>query len=79
MAFVLLTASSSWPIWIVMWFAMGRPATSTASVGMVAADYAGSFAPGVAAAILSAMSQSDRWKRGCAGSSAFDAAGKHRR
>lgn len=57
MAFVLLTVALSWSIWIVTWFAMGRPATTTASAGMVAAVYAGSFAPGVAAAILSAMSR----------------------
>ena len=67
MAFVLLTVALGWSIWIVTWFATGRPATTTASAGMVAAVYAGSFAPGVAAAILSAMSQSGSlktWLRG---------------
>lgn len=67
MAFVLLTVALSWSIWIVTWFATGRPATTIASAGMVAAVYAGSFAPGVAAAILSAMSQSGSlktWLRG---------------
>lgn len=66
-AFVLLTMVSSWSIWIVAWFATGRPATTTASTGMVAAVYAGSFAPGVAAAILSAVSQPGalkKWLRG---------------
>ena len=57
MAFVLLTITLSWSIWIMAWFAMGRPVTTTASAGMIAAVYAGSFAPSVAAAILSAMSQ----------------------
>ena len=67
MAFVLLTVALSWSIWIVTWFATGRPATTTASAGMIAAVYAGSFAPGIAAAILSAMSQSGSlktWLRG---------------
>lgn len=57
MAFVVLTVALSWSIWIVTWFATGRPATTTASASMVAAVYAGSFGPGVAAAILSAMAQ----------------------
>lgn len=55
-AFVLLTVALSWSVWIGTWLATGRPTTTTASAGMVAAIYAGSFAPGVAAAILSAMS-----------------------
>ena len=53
--FVLLTFALSWSIWIATWFATGRPATTTASAGMVAAVYAGSFGPGIAAAILSAL------------------------
>lgn len=53
-AFVLLTVALSWPVWIATWLASGRPATTTASAAMVAAVYAGSFAPGVAAALLSA-------------------------
>ena len=56
MLFVLLTVALSWPIWILTWLATGRPATTTASTEMVAAVYVGSFAPGIAAAILSAMS-----------------------
>lgn len=54
--FVLLTVMLSWSIWIATWFASGRPATSNASAPMIAAVYAGSFAPGVVAAILSARS-----------------------
>jgi len=45
----------------------GRPATTTASAGMVVPVYAGSFAPGIAAAILSALSplgSLKEWLRG---------------
>lgn len=55
-AFVLLTFGWSWPVWIITWLATGRPATTTGSPAMVAAIYAGSFGPGLAAAILSAAS-----------------------
>lgn len=54
-AFVLLTVALSWPVWISAWLVTGRPATTTASSGMIAVIYAGSFAPGIAAAILSAV------------------------
>lgn len=67
MAFVLLTVTLSWSIWIATWLATGRPATTTASAGMVAAIYAGSFGPGVAAGLLSAMSRPGslkEWLRG---------------
>lgn len=67
MAFVLLTVALSWTIWIVAWLATGRPATTTASAWMIAAVYAGSFAPGVAAATLSAMTSAatlKEWLRG---------------
>ena len=67
MAFVLLTLALSWSIWIVAWLVTGRPATTTASTGMVGAVYAGSFAPGIAAALLSAMSpvgSLKEWLRG---------------
>lgn len=61
-AFVLLTAALSWPIWMATWFVAGRPGTLTASFVMVAAVYVGSFAPGVAAAILSAVSGAETLK-----------------
>lgn len=67
MPFVILTIALSWSIWIVAWFVTGRPATTTTSGGMVLAVYAGSFAPGIAAAVLSAMSGSASlkgWLRG---------------
>ena len=57
MAFVLLTVALSWSIWIATWLATGRPSTTTASAGMVAAVYAGSFGPGVAAALLSSIAR----------------------
>lgn len=66
-AFVLLTVALSWSIWIVTWLATGRPATTTASAGMIGAVYAGSFAPGIAAAILSAIwsaASLKEWLRG---------------
>ena len=66
-AFVLLTVALSWSIWIMTWFATGHPETIRTSVGMVVAVYAGSFVPGVVAAILSAMSQPGsmkEWLRG---------------
>lgn len=66
-AFVLLTLALSWSIWIVAWLVTGRPATTTASAGMIGAVYAGSFAPGIAAALLSAMSPAGslkEWLRG---------------
>lgn len=62
MAFVLLTVALSWSIWIATWLATGRPATTTASAGMVAAVYVGSFGPGMAAAILSATSRAGSLK-----------------
>ena len=67
MAFVMLTVGLSWSIWIATWFATGRPATTTASAGMIAAVYAGSFAPGIAAAFLSVVSKPaalKAWLRG---------------
>ena len=67
MAFVLLTVALSWSIWITAWLATGRPATTTASAEMIGAVYAGSFAPGIAAAILSAVSPPGslkEWLRG---------------
>lgn len=66
-AFVLLTVTLSWPVWITAWLVTGHPATTTASSGMIAAIYAGSFAPGIAAAILSAVASSGslkEWLRG---------------
>ena len=65
--FVLLTMALSWSIWITAWLATGRPTATTTSAGMVIAIYAGSFAPGIAAAILSAMSplaSLKEWLRG---------------
>lgn len=67
MAFVLLTVSLSWPIWIAAWLATGRPTTFHGPGAMMAAIYAGSFGPGVAAAILSAISRPGslkEWLRG---------------
>ena len=67
MAFVLLTVALSWSIWITTWLVTGRPATTTASAGMIGAVYAGSFVPGVAGAVLSAMAQPGslrKWLRG---------------
>lgn len=52
--FVLLTVALSWPVWIIGWLLAGRPHALSAP-GMVPAIYAGSFAPGLAAAILSAL------------------------
>lgn len=65
--FVLLTVALSWSIWIATWLAAGRPASSTGSAPMIAAVYAGSFAPGVVAAILSTRSRPAalrEWLRG---------------
>ena len=67
MAFVMLTVGLSWSIWIATWVATGRPATTTASAGMIAAVYAGSLAPGFAAAFLSVVSKPaalKAWLRG---------------
>lgn len=67
MAFVLLTVSLSWSIWIGTWLATGRPNTFHGPGAMMAAIYAGSFGPGVAAAILSAISRPGslkEWLRG---------------
>lgn len=67
MAFVMLTVALSWSIWIVTWFATDRPATLTASAEMTVAVYAGSFAPGIAAAFLSVVSKPaalKAWLRG---------------
>ncbi|MDR6135769.1 hypothetical protein QE361_002768 [Sphingomonas sp. SORGH_AS802] len=67
MAFVLLTVSLSWSIWIAAWLATGRPTTFHGPGAMMAAIYAGSFGPGVAAAILSAIScpsSLKEWLRG---------------
>ena len=66
MAFVMLTVGLSWSIWIATWFATGRPATTTASAGMIAAVYAGSFAPGIAAAFLFVQGgdKTSRWNAG---------------
>ena len=67
MAFVLLTMALSWSIWIMAWLATSRPTATTTSARMVIAIYAGSFAPGIAAAILSAMSplaSLKEWLRG---------------
>ena len=52
--FVLLTVALSWAIWIGVWLLAGRPHTLGAP-GMVPAIYAGSFAPSLAALVLSAM------------------------
>ncbi len=54
-AYVLLTVALSWPVWIMTWLAVGRPSTLTTSNAMIAGVYAGSFAPGAAAAILLRM------------------------
>ena len=67
MAFVLLTVALSWLIWITVWLATGRPAATPTSAGMVIAIYAGSFAPGIAAAIVSGLSPPGslkEWARG---------------
>ncbi len=67
MAFVLLTVALSWSIWIGTWLATGRPNTFHGPGAMMAAIYAGSFGPGVAAAILSAISRPGslkEWLRG---------------
>lgn len=57
MAFVLLTVTLSWSIWIGTWLVTGRPGTFHGPGAMMAAIHAGSFGPGVAAAILSAISR----------------------
>jgi membrane protease YdiL (CAAX protease family) len=65
MAFVLLTVAWSWSIWIATWWATGHPSTMKASPAMIAAVYAGSFGPGIAAAILSARAGTLKdWARG---------------
>lgn len=53
--FLFLTFLLAWSIWIAGWLAAGRPATTSASRLMVAAIYAGSFAPGIAGGLLSGM------------------------
>lgn len=60
--FVLLTIAFSWSIWISAWFVTGRPTATTTSAGMATAVYLGSFAPGVVAAILSALSPRGSFK-----------------
>lgn len=62
MVFVLLTVSISWSIWIAAWLATGRPTTLDGPVAMMVAIYAGSFGPGVAAAILSATTHRGAFK-----------------
>jgi membrane protease YdiL (CAAX protease family) len=52
LAFIALSFALSWSIWIATWLLTGRPASTGASPGMMVAIYAGSFVPGVAAAIL---------------------------
>ncbi|MDJ0276065.1 CPBP family intramembrane metalloprotease [Sphingomonas sp. 2R-10] len=67
MAFVLLTVALSWSIWIATWLATGQPTEFHGQGAMTAAIYAGSFGPGVAAAILSAISRPGslkEWLRG---------------
>ena len=64
--FVLLTLCLSWPIWIGGWLIFGRPATIGAP-GMIVAVYAGSFAPGLAAALLSARQGREAFRRWAAG------------
>ncbi|TPG38326.1 CPBP family intramembrane metalloprotease [Sphingomonas koreensis] len=54
-AFVLLTFGLSWSIWIGTWLCAGQPGTTNASVAMMVAIYAGSFVPGISAAIVSAI------------------------
>ena len=64
--FVLLPVARSWPVWICGWLLAGRP-HALGAPGMVPAIYAGSFAPGLAAAILSAVRGRDAllaWARG---------------
>lgn len=67
MAFVLLTVALNWSIWIATWLAAGRPNTLHGPGAMMVAIYAGSFGPGMAAAILSAISRPGslkEWLRG---------------
>jgi membrane protease YdiL (CAAX protease family) len=56
LAFIALTFALSWSIWIATWLLTGRPASIGTSSGMMIAIYAGSFAPGVTAAILYGLS-----------------------
>lgn len=60
-AFVLLTFGVSWSMWIGAWLLSGRP-TSINNTAMVAAIFAGSFAPGLVAAILSAREGPETFK-----------------
>ena len=52
--FVLLTVALSWSVWVGGWLLAGRP-HALGAPGMVPAIYAGSFAPSLAALVLSAM------------------------
>jgi membrane protease YdiL (CAAX protease family) len=51
-AFVGLTYAISWTIWIAGWFALGKPGRLTEGGAIFAVILAGSFGPGLAAAIL---------------------------
>jgi uncharacterized protein len=51
-AFVGLTYAISWTIWIAGWFALGKPGRLTEGAAIFAVILAGSFGPGLAAAIL---------------------------
>lgn len=53
LTFVTLTYGVSWSIWAGGWLLTGRPATFN-DARMVAAVYAGSFAPGIIAGLLAA-------------------------
>lgn len=52
LAYILLTFASSWSIWVGGWLLAGRP-EAIDDPHMVIAIYAGSFAPGIAAGLLS--------------------------
>ena len=54
LAFIFLTYALSWSIWAGGWLLAGRP-EAFGDARMMAAVYAGSFAPGIVAGLLSAL------------------------
>ena len=53
-SFVLLTYALSWSTWLLGWYALGQPDDMSRSSAIMPVILAGSFGPGLAAAILTA-------------------------
>ncbi|UYH55437.1 CPBP family intramembrane metalloprotease [Qipengyuania sp. SS22] len=53
-SFVILTYALSWSTWLLGWYALGQPDEMSGSSAIVPVIFAGSFGPGLAAAILTA-------------------------